>query len=363
VTLRTFTVSVQGPPSGGFTRDPGFDLLGTVGDGNSVIITGSGFGANGPEVVVFDDFAGGTTGAAIPLSSPKVGAWTRTGGSAAPIYSATPYGSNARSMSIYNSAVSGGKRIFTKDYTDTANLFISYAVKFNNGRAGAPVAGRFKDDALGDSGVDSTWKFAWAADGEPGATLSADSGTDPIFPTINSDNLRMAGNFYGPFGLNMLNTPSTRFSFTDWTVVQGGVKLQPAGSLCTNYLATTHPTQSGTVSATRTEDRVQSGLQAQTSRINFPGWFGNFSTYTDFDPVYTNIYVARGTGAWARVLIGNASTIAACTQLAFCTPTSWASAGNSITVNMRYGPFTSISGKYLFVYDENNAVQRIGQFT
>jgi hypothetical protein len=41
VTLRTFTVSVQGTPAGGFTPESGsgFELSGTVGDGNSVTIT------------------------------------------------------------------------------------------------------------------------------------------------------------------------------------------------------------------------------------------------------------------------------------------------------------------------------------
>jgi hypothetical protein len=368
VTLRTFTVSVQGPPSGSFTPVSGFGLSGTVGDGNSVTITGSGFGANGPEVVLFDDFAGGTTGAAIPMTSPKVGTWTTTGGSA-PVYSATPYGNNPRSFSIANTAFAysdgNSKRNLIKAYADTANLFISYAVKFNNGWAGAPEAGRFKEGASPyfDSGADSTWKFVWASDGTPGLN----DGTDPCMPTIPAgglDNLVIGGNIFNLGGGYMMKPANSRFSFTDWTVVQAGLKLQPFGSLSTLHLATSHPGQSGTVSATRTDAGVPSGRLPQTSRINFPGWFGNFSSAgypNGFDPVYSNIYVARGTGAWARVLIGNASTIATCSQLALCTPTNWA--GNSITVNLRFGPFTSLSGKYLFVYDENNAVQRIGQFT
>jgi hypothetical protein len=39
VTLRTFTVSVQGAPAGGFTRETGFDISGTLTSGQSVTIT------------------------------------------------------------------------------------------------------------------------------------------------------------------------------------------------------------------------------------------------------------------------------------------------------------------------------------
>jgi hypothetical protein len=56
--------------------------------------------------------------------------------------------------------------------------------------------------------------------------------------------------------------------------------------------------------------------------------------------------------SWNRVVIGNASTYSACTQLEIQPFTFWSN--TSITVRLRPGAFANATGKFLFVVDNDN---------
>ena len=64
-------------------------VAGSMADGQTVTISGSGFG-NGPTVLVFDDFESGDgqPGQSIPLTSPEVGKWSDYTAQGRPTYSA-----------------------------------------------------------------------------------------------------------------------------------------------------------------------------------------------------------------------------------------------------------------------------------
>jgi hypothetical protein len=64
---------------------------------------------------------------------------------------------------------------------------------------------------------------------------------------------------------------------------------------------------------------------------------------------------------WARVILGNASTLAASTHREIQIPTAW-SAG-SITISFNQGTFPSGSTAYLFVIDSSNAASGGTQIT
>ena len=52
------------------------EISGTISDGQSITITGLSFGANGPQVLLFDDFEGGTNGNSLSTeTSVSVGEW------------------------------------------------------------------------------------------------------------------------------------------------------------------------------------------------------------------------------------------------------------------------------------------------
>ncbi len=71
--------------------------------------------------------------------------------------------------------------------------------------------------------------------------------------------------------------------------------------------------------------------------------------------------------SWARVFISSESSYNTSTSTAtqfirsICLPTSWSN--TSITVTLRKGQFTSLTGKYLWALTDSNTAIRIGQFT
>ena len=69
---------------------------------------------------------------------------------------------------------------------------------------------------------------------------------------------------------------------------------------------------------------------------------------------WDDLAVQWGTGARKRVLLGNASTYAACTKFAYQPWTSWSN--TSITVTVNKGPFSSLSGLYYYVIDGTGSV-------
>jgi hypothetical protein len=83
---------------------------------------------------------------------------------------------------------------------------------------------------------------------------------------------------------------------------------------------------------------------------NFPElWLGNYvrsdphgNTHAYWDSVYVD-------SSWARVEVGNAASYAACTHRETQIPTSWS--GNSLSVRLNRGSFSSFNGTYLFVID------------
>jgi hypothetical protein len=50
-------------------------VSGAVADGNTITVTGSGFGKNGPKIILFDDFGRGSAGEVFS-SNATVGTWT-----------------------------------------------------------------------------------------------------------------------------------------------------------------------------------------------------------------------------------------------------------------------------------------------
>lgn len=112
---------------------------------------------------------------------------------------------------------------------------------------------------------------------------------------------------------------------------------------------------------------IQSGTQMQIYNGNFP---------TEISPLYgtssgnglrlmdnfTDAGDINGTqvwmddlyldDTWARVIVGNASTLAACTVREMQIPTAWST--GSITVQINRGSFGSSASAWLYVIDSNN---------
>lgn len=81
-----------------------------------------------------------------------------------------------------------------------------------------------------------------------------------------------------------------------------------------------------------------------------PAWSDNNRVWVD------DVYVDT---TWARVMVGNASTYATCTHLVPQIPISWS--GTSISVSAHLGALRRIDTAYVYVVDENGAVNATGR--
>jgi hypothetical protein len=91
------------------------------------------------------------------------------------------------------------------------------------------------------------------------------------------------------------------------------------------------------------------------TRLHFPGFERKDTNSIMY---YDDIYVATGTGAMARVEIGNNATYSRCTNLTILTPTLWSD--TAITATVRQGSFANGSSAFLFVFDSNGGVNTTG---
>ncbi len=100
---------------------------------------------------------------------------------------------------------------------------------------------------------------------------------------------------------------------------------------------------------------VESSCRASgAGQTSFPEWYlGNYVRTGDWGGTariyWDSVYVDN---AWARVEIGDNAVYGSCTHREIQKPTAWAD--GSITFVANRGSFASLSGKYLFVIDEDN---------
>ena len=158
------------------------DLIG----GSAVQVYGKRFGNDGPEIVVFDDFATGTPGEVIDLNSALVGSWTSSRHD-------PKYDGRARSGQASMRSRDGGFRTLELRLAEKSrDLFLSYWVRI-------PEGTRFPGDTSKerDFSQDSSWKFVWIFDGSGG--YKHNDQFDMVLPShINYGNFALSGNSYRP---------------------------------------------------------------------------------------------------------------------------------------------------------------------
>jgi hypothetical protein len=329
------------------------NVTGTFADGQTVTVTGTGFG-NGPNVVIFDDFekGAGSTGQVIPLTSPKIGQWTKYGQSVG----------RPRYHSLANSGTHGWAirdRTYIQYPTDDSNrmgqfwqvlaqpvseAFISYQVAVPPGTpfSGASTPGTWPSV--------SSWKFAWLFDGPSG--YGSDNLADMCLPTqIGNGSFWFAGNSGNLFSLG-----NSWWSWNGFNRIAVWLRGNPAGLSTANgnVLFQAVNAEKGMTSIYRTDiPAFPSGASTQWNQLVMPGWWGN-GDWRNFDGVYDDVYVATGPNAAARIEIGDAPTYAASKNLTILTPSSWSN--SQITATVRTGSFKNFDNTYLFVTDSAGQV-------
>ena len=310
------------------------NVSGTRSDGNSMTITGTGFGS-GPNVVIFDDFEKGSNGSNISTgsSSAQVGGWNQIEGSPEYSNSAKVSGSLAFRADM---SLSWIQRITANLPSNTTKYFYSY------------------------------WAYIPSSDNWPGSGDSAGINWKLIWFVMNQD---LQGGFDHPVmlgqagdtnfsGFNCSGNPPTAvsawldgFNMTkgSWKRVWGYTHIATNGKMQIWDL-----TSNGVHTALNQDMDTSSATNVNYVKLNAYG-----RTTSNCHPMFDDVYVATGDNAMARVEIGNAATYATCTQLAICTPDSWSS--TSITATVRQGGFADAATAYLYVFDATGTANTTGK--
>lgn len=318
-------------------------ISGTVSDGQTITINGSGFGIVGPNVILFDDFETGINNNYIGngVTPARVGTWEDSSTACSPtyysIYSTSQAHSgtkSARQNWAKSPTADGGAMwigpLFNGPVTKIYFSFWTYLPTGQN------VPGS-------SGGMGPNWKVWWLQSTPYHKDdFASEIVTDPPYETSlcwvdGTKNRLCYMNSYQPFS----------FSKGQWK--RWEVYMTASTSSGVGQLWFTSAAQARSLWANATGRTIDDG-SAGWNYLRMPGYArydSNSNTY------YDDIYVATGNGALARVEIGNNSSYTNCTNLAVITPTAWSNA--SITATVRKGAFNPGNAAYLFVIDSTGA--------
>lgn len=335
-------------------------ISGSIADGQTVTISGSGFG-NGPTVLVFDDFEGGDgqDGKSVPLTSPEIGKWSAYTTGARPTYSSHArsgqHGFRITDPQFDPNKSGSAMGSFTEIMSaPTTEFFITYSVLVPQGTTfpGASSPGTLPPM--------STWKAFWMYDGPEGFH---GNGQADIWLPAWSGYWQIGGNSGAV--LKNLGPLGGWFSFKGWNRFAVWAKANPASPVKSNGTIFVQATSSekGHSEGTWSDRSPFQGSTAfnnppstgKWDRFTVPGWYGNGDNSHN-QMTYDDIYVATGANAAARVEIGDASSYKKSKILAISTPQSWSD--GQIVFTVRAGPFRDFSGAYLYVVDGENNVSK-----
>jgi hypothetical protein len=320
-------------------------VTGTVSNGQSIVVRGSGFGANGPNVLLFDDFEGGTNGNDFSLGNAPVGTWR---------------GMDLNSSNIIYSGtnkISGGLAVRFKgyDYPPNRNPYITTWID-------SPINSYYVSAwMLPVNGVDNNWKAIWIFDfpvgGDPDnqigdlCTMRSPAwghwfGNDiPAgFPTAGE-----MGTWHDKNGdeSSQLFPTTGRWDRLQWS--HRG-RVDNSGEVLMTFTNTNGTWDTGHVTGTPTLTNNN-----VSKKFNINGYVLGTGYYQAWD----DIYIAIGEYSRARVEIGNASTYATCTSLTPCT-TPYGAAGaawsdTAVTCTVRGGNIAA-GNAWLYVTDANGTM-------
>lgn len=319
-------------------------VAGTIADGASLTIAGTGFGTTGPNIVLFDDFDGGADGN--PLSNSvvnaKVGIWRDVSSGIGPYYPTySTLQSHSGLLALRQNWGSGsgqqeGGRWAAPAIAGTIQqIYFSFWTYLPMGQ-NVPGA---------CCGIGANWKVWWlSSDDMVQNDFASEIITDPPASTSLCwvDGTQNRGCYgYAPFDFQ-------KGRWQRWEVFLTGSTTNGTGKLWFTHSGGARILW-GSISG-RTLDDGTSGW----GYLHFPG-FGRYDSNSN--TFYDDVYVSTGPGAQARVEIGDSPTYAGSSNLAVSTVTSWSD--GVIEATVRAGSFSS-GAAYLYVVDANGEVNANG---
>ncbi len=324
-------------------------VSGTISDGQTITVGGSGFGDNGPTIKVFDDFEKGTNGSKIStsLGSAQINQWDYVQGGSTEITYSTGY-AHGGTKSLRVDANYAGSMPCIESQINVGpgqEIFFSWWQYLPMDK-----------DVSGTNGPEDggpNWKLFWLFNSPPWVhsdyvnVILSNSLPSPYTQLCVADDPN-AGNLWrgsGEYADIFRKGVWTRY----WLYWKGGTSSNGAAGAW----------QTNSVSGSKTIANVSNITNQSTgypwNKLHFPGFERKDTNSIMY---YDDIYVATGLYARARVEIGNASSYTSCTNIAILTPTSWID--TAITATVRQGSFPNGSSAFLFVLDANGTVNSKG---
>jgi hypothetical protein len=323
-------------------------VSGNISDGQDITVSGSSFGNNGPDIVIFDDFEKGTNGSGISTATglAQIGNWTKGNTSGLTTYSNEWAHSGTQCMkNNWDTPLAEPGNQVGLQWGLATEVFYSFWTTVPSGKN---VPG---DQTSGGSPLAPNWKLTWMWGGQFGSAHA----DEYISNTVLSENLQYGywftyNNPQGRVGSYEIKNHMTKGEWSRYDLYQkGGIT---DGILQGVETDAAH----GRVVIVNKKNvyTLEDGYGWDT--MTMPG-YGRGKTANGVT-VYDDVYLAIGPGARARVEIGNAPIYDNCNNLAIITPTSWSD--TFITATVRQGSFTNSQTAYLYAVDANGNVNANG---
>ena len=347
---------------------------GTLAAGQTLTISGAGFGTLGPNIVLMEDFERDTPDQKVQLGGAPVGGWTSYNSSNS--FLASP---NAHTGSVgfhaFDYPHQGANILNLMLNGQYQEAFISYWVEIPAGKSFPGGLGPNSSPTPPGPGqwpTDSAWKFAWLVQGAGANSTSSMfdmrtmdyGGTGMFQPAESNSGYAMyiePGNYYG----NGNTIGTAWWTWSGWnriTTWMRGNSTVPSGAI--GGMAQTLNTQSGMLSypfgnpvSYPTSAMFQKGVPNYFTQINVPGWIRENSG-PDADPTYDDIYIAVGPGAAARVELTDSSTYAGSHHATILRSANWSN--SQVTAQIPRAGLDFSGTAYLYVTDSNGNTNPTG---
>lgn len=332
-------------------------VSGSISDGQTITISGNGFGTNGPANYMFEDFSGGTTGQDATTDNTNFDSissfWppiftddSRSGGLAARMFRAKTIAPFDYAASI-NSVTLGA----------VTEVFKSFSVKIPSGKY-FPGSSGGNSGTNTDYSTDSSWKMDWL--------LGPTSSRNDLITASHVGNgvFYSGGNDLG--NLEVLGTNPDWFKFGEWNRMSQWVKAGDSPSVDVGNLYTQIANNVDAITEFNSTPVVfqnaEQGAPFEFNTYNINGWArpatgGSDAAGADIELLYDDIYVAWGSNSAARVELGNAATYESCSDLAICEAGDVNWADGTITATVHEGGLDLTQNTWLFVTLPDNTTR------
>lgn len=298
-------------------------VSGTLTDGQSITVTGTGFGTKGtakPTIVADCEDA-----ACNPTSDGTVASWTSSANMAATVSSPRSGTYCATTTSGWEST-NGEVHINLSGVVAATKLYINLWRRSTTTFTSSPSTENMK------------WIRFWqiATGNYPNWYLG--SQTDGSTISYVEDQTPDA---------NTRQFPSWSYPGSTWRNEEYYLQLNSAAGATDGYLELLiNGVSIGSIATWQTSSVTRADIMSQLFLEFDPSnWTANGNGFLD------DIYIDNG--FWAHVVIGNSPTLSTCTHLEAQRPTAWSN--TSVTFTYKPGTFSASDTKYLFVVDDSRA--------